>query len=1241
MKKRYSVFGAVFFLFTSLICYSQINQGGSPLSFENSGLLKSTVVFETLPKVDVEKLISEDAINDLNKEIPWRFGENIAVNYNPDNSGVWDILDNGDKLWRLGIRSAGAFTINLTFDKYHVPPGAKLFVYNEGKTQVIGAFTDFNNQEDKVFATTLVSGDAMIIEYFEPSASAFSGELNLNRVTHGYRDAYSYAKAFGESGACNNNVNCPEAAGWENQIRSACMLVSGGNGFCSGSLVNNTSNNGIPYVLTANHCYSDPSSWVFWYNWQSPTCANPGSSPAYNSMSGATLKARYTDSDFCLVQMNTAAPASYNVYYVGWNREDVAATSGVGIHHPAGDIKKISYVATPFISGTYSGTPAGSHWQTNWSDGVTEGGSSGSPIFDQNHRVVGQLHGGPSYCGATQLWDFYGKFSMSWDQGTTPATRLKDWLDPTNTGEITHDGFDPNLPVPTVATLPANPVTPTTATLNGTVNPNGHATSYYFEWGTTISYGNATTTQSAGSGTNSVPVLAPISGLTPGATYHFRIAASNSFGISTGVDMVFTPGAAGISTTAASAITTVSATSGGTVLYEGGSAVTARGVCWGVSANPVITGNHTTDGAGPGTFISAISGLNSNTTYHVRAYATNGNGTFYGDDLTFTTLCGIVSSFPWNEGFENNGLIPNCWTQEQVNSSGVNWAFITGNGSSNPATAHSGTFNACLKDASSGDNKTRLISPTLNLASLTSPVLKFWHTQALWSPDQDVLTVYYRVSATGAWTQLATYTSSITSWTEEIINLPNGSSDYYINFEGNAKYGYGVCIDDVSITGTSSGPTLSVTPVNQNVTAPAGTTPFTVTSNSAWTAVSNQSWCTVTPSGTGNGIITATYTQNIQPGGRVADISVNVSGLSPVVVTVTQAGSLTPTLSVTPPNQNVTAPAGATPFTVTSNSPWTVASNQAWCTVTPSGSGNGTITAAYTENLSTTSRVANVTVTVTGIPDVVVTVTQAGSAPVLSVTPLNQNVASPGGFVTFNVTSNLPWTVSSNMSWCVPNPASGSGVGSFDVVYEENTSTSSRVATLTVTGTGISPVQVTVTQEGAVATLNVTPPNQNVTTSAGVTDFTVTSNTSWIAASNQPWCAVTPSGTGNGTIVATYMQNVGQSPRQAIVTVNVSGIAPVDVTVSQEGLVGVLEIEGGNLILYPNPNEGKFIIASRDHSITSMTVKITDLRGKEIKTTDCSGKERYAFDLSNQAKGSYLVRISTNETTVVQKIIVE
>ncbi len=454
MKKIHLLFSFLLIIIWVSPVFSQISQGGTPRSFSmqlDSKQAAQVPVIQMID-VDVDSLRAEDAINDSLKDRPWRFGENLFVDIDVKADGQLIQMPNGDKIYRVSIYSPEAVSINLTFDRYHLPAGADLFVYNSDRSDVLGAFTEQNNQDNGIFATALVKGDFITIEYFEPATVDFPGEVHLFRVTHGYRGIKEFTKAFGDAGSCNVNVACPQSAGWENQIKSVCMLVSGGSGFCTGSLVNNTANDGTPYVLTANHCYSDPTSWVFYFNWQSATCTNPGTSPTYNQISGSTLKARNAASDFCLVQMNSTPPSSYGVYYSGWNRAADATISGTsyGIHHPQGDIKKISWTTIALTTTDYLGTTNpgdGSHLRvTSWADGTTtEGGSSGSPLFDANHRIVGQLHGGYADCGNTSS-DYYGRFSVSWTGGGTSTTRLSDWLDPMGNETTTLDGYDPNIP---------------------------------------------------------------------------------------------------------------------------------------------------------------------------------------------------------------------------------------------------------------------------------------------------------------------------------------------------------------------------------------------------------------------------------------------------------------------------------------------------------------------------------------------------------------------------------------------------------------------------------------------------------------------------------------------------------------------------------------------------------------------------------------------------------------------------
>ena len=194
------------------------------------------------------------------------------------------------------------------------------------------------------------------------------------------------------------------------------------------------------------------------------------------------------------------------------------------------------------------------------------------------------------------------------------------------------------LVFPTVTTGTASSsVTPQSVILNGTVNPNGNSTTAVFEWGTNVNYGNeATATPSPLTGTTTQSVSATLSGLTPGTAYHFRVIATNSIGVGYGLDHV-TPTIT-ITTTAISSITQTSATSGGNVTSSGGVPITAKGVCWGTSLNPTISNSKTVNGTGTGEFTSSVSGLSFKTTYHVRAYATNSQGTAYGSDLTFTSL---------------------------------------------------------------------------------------------------------------------------------------------------------------------------------------------------------------------------------------------------------------------------------------------------------------------------------------------------------------------------------------------------------------------------------------------------------------------------------------------------------------------------------------------------------------------------------------------------------------------------
>jgi hypothetical protein len=438
-----------FFLLLSLVTFSQQGDGGLPKTFKEV-VDYNKIDMRVFDEPNIAALKIEDSLTDNSGTAPWRFGFNNNTNINITNSGTWINLPNGDRIWQLVVVCKNALTVNLTFSQTTIPEGNELYVYNPSKDFILGKFTASHLYNGEL-GTELVPGEMTIVEYFVPKGSSI-GNINICTVTHGYRTPNEFLlRAFGDSGACNVNVNCPEGTAWIQQRNSVVMLVSGSNGFCTGALINNTLNDGKPYVLTANHCYSNPATWIFRFQWESTSCINPSTSPTFQSLSGAVLRAQGTPSDFCLVEItgglvNGTVPAAYTPYFSGWDNTETISPSAVCIHHPSGDIKKIAIENNALISTSFGGSPSNSHWGVlSWDLGVTEPGSSGSPLFNQNRRIIGQLHGGASACGASVLSDEYGKVSVSWNPaGSTTSGQLKHWLDPNNTNASFIDGYDPS-----------------------------------------------------------------------------------------------------------------------------------------------------------------------------------------------------------------------------------------------------------------------------------------------------------------------------------------------------------------------------------------------------------------------------------------------------------------------------------------------------------------------------------------------------------------------------------------------------------------------------------------------------------------------------------------------------------------------------------------------------------------------------------------------------------------------------
>ncbi len=432
------------FFILQVSSFSQNNSGGLPISSLTE--LRSNYQVISMPSFDLNKMITEDNINASKIGIPFRYGKVFEVNYDINNSGTWESLPDGSRVWRLAFNSDNAISINLFYKEFYMPKGALLYIYNSDKSQLLGAYSELNNAENMYFATAPTLGETTILEYYEPVYSKDKGKLKISQVVHAYKDIYGFLTT--DELACNININCIVGAPWVEQKRSVTRITftQGGGGFlCSGSLLNNALQNRSLLYLTAEHCAPDNhASMVFFFNYENPTCYGTAGNLS-QTLSGATLKAANYATDFRLVEINGTMPAAYNAFFNGWDRTGTQPTNQVAIHHPGGANKKISFDYQPANhSNGFGGRLVNGFWQVVWDLGMTEGGSSGCPLYDQNKRVVGQNLGGtPSQCENPQgVFKVFGKFSASWGYGGSSTNQLKDWLDPSNSNISILEGIN-------------------------------------------------------------------------------------------------------------------------------------------------------------------------------------------------------------------------------------------------------------------------------------------------------------------------------------------------------------------------------------------------------------------------------------------------------------------------------------------------------------------------------------------------------------------------------------------------------------------------------------------------------------------------------------------------------------------------------------------------------------------------------------------------------------------------------
>lgn len=399
-----------------------------------------------VPAIDRQMLQNDDDQRSSMGLAP-RYAVPNVVNLSTASHGTWEQLDAAWSLWRLRVQAPASSHINLGLAQCKLPSTARLMFYSRDYQNMLRPFAAEDVSPEGELWTPVVGGEEMVIEVYVQTAQVPQVNLNLVHVGSGYRFFGAGPEALGTdggSGSCNVDVVCSQGAAWVAEIPAIAAISTGGSVFCTGFMVNNTAQDGRNFFMTANHCgitSGNAASLVCYWNYQRAVCG-AGTGPLTMFNTGATFRSSYSTSDFTLVELNTTPNPAWGITYAGWNRGTGDATSACGIHHPSGDDKKISFENQATTTTSYSGTATpgnGSHVRViDWDTGTTEGGSSGSPLFDQNHRVIGQLHGGGAACGNNSS-DWYGRFSMSWTGGGSNTSRLSNWLDPLGTGATVLD----------------------------------------------------------------------------------------------------------------------------------------------------------------------------------------------------------------------------------------------------------------------------------------------------------------------------------------------------------------------------------------------------------------------------------------------------------------------------------------------------------------------------------------------------------------------------------------------------------------------------------------------------------------------------------------------------------------------------------------------------------------------------------------------------------------------------------
>ena len=271
-----TIYVSVLLVLLCTVMHAQQSVGGSPLSFILSDIENQEFEIREFPSLDLEEIEQEDINRDNSGQLEL-FSRYIESNLALYNSGTYHVLANGDRVWRLKITAREAMALNFLYDDFHLATNSILHIYSADKSMVLGGFTAANNKSSELFASGNILGESVVLELFEPLSDYGQNRVSIEKIGYVYRNAFAEVNGEfrgGGSGSCEVNVACSEGDSWTDEEKGVVRILltsNQGQGWCTGSLINNTSLNCVPYILTAWHCgeASSPAQYnqyIYYFN---------------------------------------------------------------------------------------------------------------------------------------------------------------------------------------------------------------------------------------------------------------------------------------------------------------------------------------------------------------------------------------------------------------------------------------------------------------------------------------------------------------------------------------------------------------------------------------------------------------------------------------------------------------------------------------------------------------------------------------------------------------------------------------------------------------------------------------------------------------------------------------------------------------------------------------------------------------------------------------------------------------